>query len=246
MLVSLMLRGIQNTFQIVFVLGLYQFLPCGISFGIAYLLARGFLSQTQLNILMFGVAILIEGWVFASLTIMDFLVSVLGPFFALEAIGFLVSSMLVFVGALLSFQRLCTTNLKLELSVAYLLVTAVIAALTYASVNDFSSAFWAFGIGMTSLYKGIVVLQVILLLTSSILLFIKARKNGKSVLYWYSLGQIILAFITVSSLWEPLNSVITMGYSDGFIMIAGYLLLFIFALAYLKESLLVQREVIAI
>lgn len=123
-----------------------------------------------------------------------FIASTLSPGWAIESIGFLLSSMLHLSGAFPSIGKVASNSfLKYRLTLAYASITVAAAILSYASFSGLAPAFFGVG-GSTLLDQSFTLLSIILFSASSIFFFIKAQKRAKPLFqYWYSVGLAIFA-----------------------------------------------------
>jgi hypothetical protein len=226
-----------------FQLGFYVTLPSGINFAAAYLLARSYLVRGQGSVLTFGSAMLMWGWVVVASVVFTLFASTLGPGWAAESVGFLLSSILHLSGVFLSVRGSSSSkSLKSRLALAYVSVTVAAAVLVYTSFDGISGAFFGSG-GSTVLDKWFTSLSITLFSASSILFFMKAQKNSRLLfLYWYSAGLAIFAVTSIPWLWSVVgaNDLIALA------ILGGCLCFLTSAVVYLEENVSTNKSTRAI
>jgi hypothetical protein len=167
--------------------------------------------------------------------------STLGPSLALGSTGGLLFSSLNFCGAFLAVKertRSEHSSARSRLTMTYTVATAAIALLGYSAVDGLASAFYAGpSLIMTSLKGAFSALTTILLLASSILLFLKGNQDAKlRFLNWYAIGLVSTALPFLLSFLDLSGGNIELGRLQALLDLAGCACFLISAFVYLREN----------
>ena len=168
-----------------------------VSFAVAYISARCYLTMGLPNILLlgcgvltFGAGNLIAGWLITSPGAPNINVII-------HNTGALFGSLFHAAGATLALPGItaakASKHRKLGVILAYLGVLVFIALLTIASLREAIPPFFIQGVGPTPLRQGVLGVSVALFAISSFLFIKRYSKLKVDFLYWYSLALALIA-----------------------------------------------------
>ncbi|MFB0526822.1 MAG: PAS domain S-box protein [bacterium] len=169
-----------------------------VSFAVAYISARCYLSTGLPNILLlgcgvlgFGTGNLVSGWLITFPGAPNINVTI-------HNTGALFGSLFHAVSAMLPLPEITAEKVskhrKIQVILAYLGVLVFVALLAIASLQDVLPPFFIQGVGPTPLRQGVLGIALALFAISSIVFIKRYFKLKVGFLYWYSLA---LALITV-------------------------------------------------